>query len=142
MKRYCKDKIVLAYWNTTYRLVGQGIDVLIAKKNDTFIEFLISHNFHSWAIITAWNPGSEVFPSLSNELFNESLKNELEELSCFYDKALGIPKEGSAWVAEVSFFVADISIDEACVLGKKYNQNAIVYGSHSCLPSLIWLKGI
>ena len=140
MKRYCNDKIVSAYWNTTYRLVDQGIDVFIAQKNDAFMDFLMSYNFQSWAILTASNPRSEIFPSESNVLFNCKLKNDLEKQSLFHCKALGIPKEGSDWKAEDSFFVADISLNDACKLAKKYNQNAIVYGNTSCLPSLIWLE--
>ena len=140
MKRYCNDKIVLAYWDTTYRLVDQEIDVFIAQKNDAFMDFLISQNFQSWAIITAFNPRSEVFSRESNVLFNRQLKIDLEQQTLFYCNVLGIPIEGSDWEAEESFFVADITLIDACDLAKKYNQNAIVYGNTSCLPSLIWLE--
>lgn len=139
MERYCDYNILLAYWDTTYRIVHQCIDIHIAKKNDQLIAFLIDNNIQSWAIITAWNPQSELMSAVANSAVNVKLFKEMENLNYSFEVALGIPSKESNWKQEESFFIKNISLEEACELGNKFKQKAIVFGTPCCLPSLIWL---
>jgi len=142
MERYCDYKIVLAYWDTSYRLVNQGIDIFIAKKNEQFIGFLKDNNLQSWAIVTAWNPGSELMSEDCNSILDKELIKYMEALNYDFEPALGIPSTEHNWKPEESFFVKNISLEQACELGSKYHQKAIVFGKECCLPSLIWLAEV
>jgi hypothetical protein len=44
------------------------------------------------------------------------------------------------WPIEASYLVLGIALNEACELGKKYEQNAIVWCDSTCLPRLVLLR--
>lgn len=140
MKSDYHHELVQAYWNSTYRLVDQQIDIFIGKKNNKLIELLKSKRCNSWAILTAWNPNSDPQIPAINMKLNLKLEKELIEKSFDYHPVIGIPEDELLWTAEESFFILDITIKEACILGNKFKQNAFVFGAIDCLPSIIWLN--
>jgi hypothetical protein len=90
----------------------------------------------SWSFITAYNPHSEVLTKHENEKRSDELRRSVEDIGLSYVKGIGIGEDPS-WEPEKSIFIKDISIEDAQMLGKKFGQNAIVYGKISEKAELI-----
>ena len=129
-------ELLHGYEATCYSIINPKIDIYLKKENSELNSFLKEHNFNSWCFITAWNPFSKAFSIEENKALNLLLEADLNKYQIF-------PAEGKDtlgdWPPEISFFVGDISREQAIVLGKKYEQNAIVFGIVGVLAELIVL---
>jgi hypothetical protein len=90
------------------------------------------------AFITAWNPYSRKTSSHKNEAANEKLWNELLSVCQFVLRGFGRSPSGD-WDAEESFLGCGLTIDLARDLGRKYEQNAIIWIGQECRPELVML---
>ena len=131
-------KLKAAYNSTTYRVNDLNLNIKVNQESEELRQLLIDNNAEQWAFITACNPHSQV---LSDEENNQR-QNELKELLIankyqIYE-GLGVGEDES-WEAEESFLIFGISQKEAELMGKKFHQNAILFGELSSLPSLIYL---
>lgn len=115
-----------AYKATCFEIIQAKIEIYIGKENKAFETFLIENEITNWCFITAWNPFSNALTNKQNIALNKSLSLDLKDYKLF--QAQGKDTIGS-WPPEPSFFVANIIEDQAIALGKKYQQNAIVYGT-------------
>ena len=129
-------ELLLGYEATCYSVVNPKIDIYLKKVNAELNSFLKEHNFTSWCFITAWNPFSIALSLEKNNELNALLEADLKEYNIY-------PAEGKDtlgdWPPEISFFVGNISREQAIFLGEKYEQNAIVFGTVDELPELIIL---
>ena len=129
-------ELLLGYEATCYSVVNPKIDIYLKKVNAELNSFLKEHNFTSWCFITAWNPFSKALTLDKNNELNALLEADLKEYNIY-------PAEGKDtlgdWPPEISFFVGNISREQAIFLGEKYEQNAIVFGTVDELPELIIL---
>ena len=130
------EELLLGYEATCYSILNPKIDIYIKKENQELQSFLREHNFTSWCFITAWNPFSEALSYEENNVLNQLLEADLNCYSVF--SAKGQDTLGD-WPAEISFFVGNISREQAIHLGKKYKQNAIVFGEIDALAELVIL---
>ena len=132
-------ELLMAYQATCYSIINPKIDIYLNEENEEFNRFLKVHHFTSWCFITAWNPFSKALLLEENKTLNRLLEEDLKGHNIF-------PAEGKDtignWPPEISFFVGDISIEQAITLGKKYNQNAIVFGALNKKATLITLEPI
>ena len=129
-------ELLFGYEATCYSIVNPKIDIYLKKEN-TELNFLLKTNkFNSWCFITAWNPFSKALSLEQNKELNLLLEADLDGYIIF-------PGEGKDtigdWPPEISFFVGNITREQAIFLGKKYKQNAIVFGAVAELPELIVL---
>ena len=70
------------------------------------------------------------------KIYFDDLKPEAQEhLLMTWDTT----KDDENWDSEASFFIHNISLDQAIILGNNYKQNAIVFGLSTKLPELVWL---
>ena len=67
------------------------------------------------------------------------MATELEDKALKYCPAEGKHPSGG-WPSESSYLVLSLSLEESCELGKKYEQNAIVWCDSDCVPQLILLR--
>ena len=129
-------ELLLGYETTCYSVVNPKIDIYLKKGNAELNSFLKEHNFTSWCFITAWNPFSKALTLDKNNELNALLEADLKDYNIY-------PAEGKDtlgdWPPEISFFVGNISREQAIFLGEKYEQNAIVFGTVDELPELIIL---
>ena len=129
-------ELLLGYEATCYSVINPKIDIYLKKVNAELNSFLKEHNFTSWCFITAWNPFSIALSLEKNNELNALLEADLKEYNIY-------PAEGKDtlgdWPPEISFFVGNISREQAIFLGEKYEQNAIVFGTVDELPELIIL---
>lgn len=80
-----------------------------------------------WAYITAWNPGSEV----RMEFVNREKQGDLELFlrSSGYLLLPGYSRDPSGqWPTEEGVLVFGLAWDKALMLGRRYQQNAILAG--------------
>lgn len=131
-------RLVEAYLRTTYRLLSPPFEIRIGAKNVVFEKWLKKQNAKTYAFVTAWNPRSKLLSEEENRLKNKDLEADLKKASRLVLPASNVPDAGD-WPSEESFFVLDISPEEAICLGKKYEQNAIVWREKGGVPELWWL---
>lgn len=133
-----ENSLIEAYENTNYYIYHDTeIIINIAKKNIDLINLFKDKNLISASIITAYNPFSKIMTEEQNLSAQLQLKKMIEDSNLSYLDAIGqdIKKE---WPGEPSFFIENISKENAIKLGKKFNQNAIVWVDKNLIPELIF----
>ena len=98
---------------------------------------LRSKGSESWAYITAYNPFSELLSDEENEKRNKELESKLTKFEIFSGRGVGTD---GTWSDEESFLVLGISRNDAMELGKKFEQNAILFGTIDDVPELICIE--
>jgi hypothetical protein len=114
-----------AYLSTTY-MAGE---IRIRIGEDPHVDA------SSWAFVTAENPRSEPDSAERNAARMRALENDLRGYRTL--RGRGEPAAGSTWKAEESFLVLGIDRAAAIALGRKYGQNAIVFGERGRPAELI-----
>lgn len=90
-------------------------------------------------MISAYNPCSQLQSNEDNLAAHESLKHYLSRHSYPMLESLNIDPTG-IWPTEKSFFVPGLDLDTAKSLGRRFNQNAIVWIDGDAIPRLILLR--
>jgi hypothetical protein len=129
-------ELLLGYETTCYSILNPKIDIYLGKENEALQSFLKEHDFTSWCFITAWNPFSNALSLKENQRLNSLLEQDLNSYALF--AAEGKDTIGN-WPPEISFFAGNISREDSIFLGKKYEQNAIVFGVIDEIAELILL---
>lgn len=129
--------IIDAYKNTKYKVFEPTITIEIGKFNKDLNNLILNHNSNEWAFITAYNPYSKVLTNDENKIRHYELKELTENYVTFEGHGVG---EDPTWEPELSLFIIGISKVEASKIGKKFEQNAIVYGELNNSPELIILN--
>lgn len=129
-----------AYLQTTYIVYTKNKEysLHISEFNEEFMDFCSIKKITKWAIITAYNPYSELCSLNDNEDNNKKLKKIIEIKNFLFFDAEGVPEDDS-WSSEKSFFVYNINKEQAIEIGNLFKQNAIVYGSANSTPELLFL---
>lgn len=136
-----KTKLEQAYHATTYRvfLPGGAVDLRIDTADQSFAAWLAENAVKRWAIVTAFNPGSEQRPASENLERQSALEVALLEEG-FEPFAGENAADGDAWPPEETCFVAMIELAQAIALASRFGQNAIVFGEADGLPRLVWIE--
>jgi len=74
-----------------------------------------------------------------NEILHQNFIEKVKSMKLRYCEGSGIPADEN-WKAEKSLLILDISKKDAILLGKAYNQNAIVFGKLHKAPELVLCK--
>ena len=131
------NALIEAYKNTKYKVFEPDLTIEIGVLNQAVNMLLIKHKSAEWAFITAYNPYSRVLTDDENKVRHDELKELTKDYITFEGHGVG---EDPAWEPELSLFVIGITRDEASKIGKKFEQNAIVYGVINSNPELIILN--
>ena len=131
------NSLIEAYKNTKYKVFGSTITIEIGKFNQDLNNLILNHNSNEWAFITAYNPYSKVLTNDENKIRHYELKELTENYVTFEGHGVG---EDPTWEPELSLFIIGISKVEASKIGKKFEQNAIVYGELNNSAELIILN--
>jgi hypothetical protein len=132
-------ELLEAYKATCYEIINPKIEIFIDKENKALFNFLSENTISSWCFITAWNPYSKELSMNENMDLNNQLEKELKDYKIYAAQGKGTIGD---WPPEPSFFVTNITEVDAIALGKKYKQNAIVYGNYDGHAKLITLVAI
>lgn len=85
-----------------------------------------------WAIITAFNPQGYQVSEAENWERHGQLITETGSLTRM--EAYGTAPK---WQREYGFLLVGINLEKACEIGRKFDQAAIVYGTHT--PQIIFI---
>jgi hypothetical protein len=131
------NDLIEAYKNTKYKVFEPDVIIEIGKSNQDLDNLLLKYNSNEWAFITAYNPYSRVLTNNENRTRHDELKVLTKHYKAFEGHGVG---EDPTWEPELSLFIIGISKDDASLIGKKFEQNAIVYGKINFAPELLILN--
>lgn len=131
------EKLIKTYEETDYIILPLDLIVHIGIENRRLLFEMEKSEWHSFSIITAWNPYSDVIPHEENLIRNLKLLKDLVEDDYFIYPALGKARD-NFWKPEESWCVFNISKEKALFYGQKYEQNAVVFGTQKSLPELVF----
>ena len=137
-------ELIQAFLETHYRVHQDGPDAppLTLRVGQASADLAALHRTHSVdssAFLTAYNPFAKKVDEDSNLKRQEELKQELSSRSLIF-----LPGEGqhpaNGWPAEPSVLVLGLSLEAAKVMGRKYEQAAIVWIGPTAVPELVLLQ--
>jgi len=91
------------------------------------------------ALITASNPRSKKLPNEINKVRNKNLEEMIQETGLNYIYGEGKCGQDD-WDGEESFLILGVDQKQAMVIGKAFDQNAIVWCGKNAIPELILLN--
>ena len=134
-------QLIAHYTQALYRIgaTAEFITLRIDQYSQSLVQFLAASDQSCAAIISAYNPYSELLSDAENLAAHESLRNSLIHHATPGIESLNIDPSG-AWPVEKSFFIPGIDINAAKSLGQQFRQNAIVWIDRDAIPRLILLR--
>ena len=87
------------------------------------------------AFITAYNPLGKIQDQNANDLAHAELGELISSLDCSFIESAGGDMTGN-WPAELSYFVLGMNLLIAEEVGRKFNQDAILWAGDDATPQL------
>ena len=131
------NDLLEAYKNTKYVVFELDIVIEIDKIIDKLNQLLNEKKSVEWAFITAYNPYSRVLTDDENKVRHNELKELTKGYITFEGHGVG---EDPSWEPELSLLIIGITKQDAFLIGKKFEQNAIVYGEVNNSSELLILN--
>ena len=132
--------IIKAYLETDYHVLAPLPFVMrLNVANESLAKLYKQTKAGSGTFITACNPFSQETHETVNAARQAELAKDLSKRNLTFFDGVGKHPSGD-WPAEPSYFVLGLSLEAAKVLGKKYNQNAIVWCGADAIPELVLLR--
>jgi len=128
-----------AYRSTTFGVETESgtLNIRLGVVNRPLDSLLEERRAHSWAYVTAHNPGSCLLTAQENSERHHCLVQYIKEHGQTYLPGQGVG-DGGDWPAEESLLVLDVTEENAVALGAKFGQNAVVFGRRGDAPQLLW----
>ena len=135
------DELVAAYRAAEYRVTSddQAFVLQIGQRSDELARKFELIGKAGATFITAENPFSQAASAEENATNHASLYQDLASTGAVIMEGAG-QGEDPAWPAEASYLAIGISCEQACELGRKYQQNAIVWIGPDAVPELVLLR--
>jgi sugar phosphate isomerase/epimerase len=131
---------IKAYLETDYCVFGESPFVLrVGIANEPLAKLYKRLKTNCGAFVTAFNPFSNEAGESANTARQVELAKELNRRSLTFIDGIGKHSSGE-WPAEASYFVLGLSLEAAKALGKKYDQNAVVWCGSDAIPELVLLR--
>jgi hypothetical protein len=139
MKMGLDAELIAEYLATSYRVIeGRLFSLKVGEMNLDLKEVYEDQKVNSAAFITACNPFSNMLSNEENSQRMELLKADIAAMSLKVLCGIGESASGN-WSGEPSLLVLGITLDQAQCLGRKYQQNAIIWCGPDAVPRLEWL---
>jgi hypothetical protein len=134
-------ELVEAYNRTQYLMQTENGEIVlrIGQPSKALAELIEAAAAEGGAFITAENPFSQPLTVDENKNRQDRLREDLAVLGALIIDGAG-QGEDPSWPAEASYSAIGITRDQACALGIKYEQNAIVWIDASGTGELILLR--
>lgn len=131
---------MLAYQQTHYRVFGAVPTILqVGVASDDLAMLHASHQTDCSAFITACNPLGVITNDAANAQRQEELRAELSQQGRVVLPGIGQHPNG-AWPGEPSYLVLGLTRTAAQALGRKFQQNAVIWAGADSVPELILLR--
>ncbi|MDI9849530.1 DUF3293 domain-containing protein [Rhodoblastus sp. 17X3] len=134
------DKVA-AYFATLYR-VGTGAEsftLRIGQYSPELARLYVSSDRNCGLFITAFNPFGQAQSEAANEAAHRLLGKDLRTISACVVEGEGADLNG-LWPPEKSYLALGIDHEAACILGKRWSQDAVVWTGEEATPKLILLR--
>jgi hypothetical protein len=132
--------LVQAYRETHYRVLGDdGFTLTIDVPSPELAHAHRRHGVDSSAFLTACNPFSRSLSDDENIALQAVLAAALRSLKLLFIDGLG-QHPSNGWQGEASFLALGVTRDQACHLGTRFEQNAIVWAGADAVPRLLLLR--
>ena len=132
---------IAAYRAIEYRF-GEGLDAItlrIDQASQALLELYARLAHTRGVFITAFNPQGAAQDAAENEAAHVGLGRELRGLYPIVIEGAGADPAG-AWPQEKSYFSLGVDLETARVLGRRYQQDAVVWTGKDAIPKLILLR--
>ena len=128
-----------AYRRALYVVYGApDLVIRIGERNAALDALLDEEGADTAAYLTAANPNGELQDGTANDLSCAALHQALADAGCACYLGEGRDPAGG-WPAEPSVLAVGISRREASVIGRSYEQNAIVFIERASAAELVVL---
>ena len=135
-----QPETIQAYSETEYRVTGdQPLVLRIGEYNESLSRLYKFNKVDSCAFITACNPCSRSLSDAANADRHDELGRDLQRRGLKFFQGEGKHPVGD-WPGEASYLILGLSLEATKILGKKYEQNAIVWCGSDALPQLVLLR--
>ena len=136
-----KSELLAAYRATTYRVFFPDAvcDLRLDQTSEKLRQFLDNSGVLTFAILTAYNPASLKMHDANNERLQSEIELWLRQANYLVFSGEN-QADDEVWPIEKSCCVLGLSLLDACELGARYGQNAIVFGGVDAIPRLYWIK--
>ena len=131
---------VQAFRETDYRVHGN--DPFTLRVGEFCPVLAAVHQHHGVdcsAYITACNPFSKVLSDEANAARHAALGREISQRSLVSIEGIG-QHPANQWPAEASFLVFGLTLEAARTMGRRLEQNAILWAGGDAVPRLILLR--
>ena len=134
-----RSALAHAYAHTSYTAVTPSghIVLRVGSRSAALDRLLVRYERASWMFLTAYNPGSRLLSADENHARQRQLLAELEARAIIVFRGFGVG-DNTDWPAEDSVLALGVKLEEARELGRRFGQNALVYGTHGQPSQLIW----
>jgi hypothetical protein len=135
------EELIAAYLKAEYRAVvhGAAITLRIGAQSRGILSLFEQSKTNCAAFITAENPFSAPQTSETNAERQGKLRADLQSLGVPFFEGEG-QGEDTSWPPEASYLVLSMGRQEAHDLGRKYEQNAVVWVGADAFPELLLLR--
>jgi hypothetical protein len=132
--------VIEAYKTACFRvLIEDGFILRLEEVNHQLVSLFDKNQVESATFITAYNPFSQPTTEHENIATQAEMQAEITSLNLSSYPGQGEDPTGQ-WPGEVSTLVMGMGLEEAMVLGVKYQQNAIIWIGRDAKPQLILLR--
>jgi hypothetical protein len=135
-------QLIDAYTATSYVVLqnGEAFTLRVGERSSVLDQLLASHRKQTAAFMTASNPYSSARSESENVEANVRLRADLMKVSIALLEGYGQGEDGE-WPAEQSFLAVGITRNDAEAIGRRYQQNAILWIGPNRVPELAILVG-
>lgn len=132
--------LVQAYREARYEVLADPpIDLFIDQHSDALAALMARIGVSTAAMITAWNPLSELTADEVNRAAQTALIAALDAGGWAHLAAFGHDPDG-AWPGEESRLVLGIPDEPLFALGRRFGQNAVIRVRADAVPVLVMLR--
>lgn len=135
-----EPSLIQSYQTALYRVDTEPSFVLkVGETSPALAQLLQRMKADCAAYFTACNPWGQQLTDAENADRQSALKRELNRLNVQFISGMGLDSK-KVWPGEASVLILDLSLEATQALGRKYEQNAVVWSAQDAIPQLILLK--
>lgn len=132
--------LIDAYKSTCFHVLGvKPFVFVLGEYSPDLAALMLAKKVSGGAFITAFNPYSISLSKSENITRNDSLRKDITQNDLVIIDGYGENSEAE-WEKEDSYLILGLSLNQAKVLGVKYEQNAIVWVNENLIPDLVLLR--
>ena len=136
--------LIEAYLAAHYRVDAElPFTLKVGVFSEPLAQLLQRHQCDYVAYLTACNPLGQDVGDIENAARQAELGRELKGRSLRFIEGMGLDsqsEEAQKWPGEASFLVLGLSLEASRALGRKYEQNALIWCGKDAVPQLVLLR--